>query len=432
MADTRQSLFGPSPEEVAAAQAAQGQEDAFNWAKIPAGRGMVAAAATAGQALGGLGGKLMGGQDPAQARAMALQQAQQDTEMRAQAMGINLANNPQDYYKLAADTLHKYGMIDEAQNVMNIAQGHDLAEREMKVKEAGNAAQMLAARAAYLKAGADKTSNKSILTLVPPGTDQKSGKQAETYNLSDPEQAAVAKQRMQSGWVDLSKLASPPSPGATVNVLPNAPKSFAQQFGEEAGKEQYGLRTAARDAHYAVPQAQSLIAALDDPNLIVGPGADARLLLAKALNIAGADNGESITNTQSLISQMAETTLGAIKSSGLGTSQGFTDKDREFLQDAKVGRIPMTKEAIRNVAILNMRASRATIQKWNDQLNDYDENTKKQLRSVGVSTDPLELPEIPRAKKYQTKAQRDNGVPAGIDPETWKYMPEDKKALFRK
>lgn len=135
MADTRESLFGPSPQDIAAAQAAQQQQDAFNWAKLPAGRGMVAAGAQAGQAFGRLGGSLLGGQDPAQAKAAMLQQAQRDTEMRAQAMGINLATSPQDYYKVAAMTLQKYGLVDEAQNVMSIAQGHDLAERQMKVNE---------------------------------------------------------------------------------------------------------------------------------------------------------------------------------------------------------------------------------------------------------------------------------------------------------
>lgn len=135
MADTRQSLFGPSPEEVAMMQSQQGQQDAMGWAQLPAGRGAVAAGAMAGQALGGIAGRVLGGQDPMQAKAQKLQAAQQEAEAQAQSMGIDLASNPKDYYKVAAQTLQKYGLIDEAQNVMNISQNHDLAEREMKYKE---------------------------------------------------------------------------------------------------------------------------------------------------------------------------------------------------------------------------------------------------------------------------------------------------------
>ena len=135
MADTRQSLFGPSPEEVAMMQSQQGQQDAMGWAQLPAGRGAVAAGAMAGQALGGIAGRALGGQDPMQAKAQKLQAAQQEAEAQAQSMGIDLASNPKDYYKVAAQTLQKYGLIDEAQNVMNISQNHDLAEREMKYKE---------------------------------------------------------------------------------------------------------------------------------------------------------------------------------------------------------------------------------------------------------------------------------------------------------
>ena len=135
MADTRQSLFGPSPEEVAMMRSQQGQQDAMQWAAMPAGRGAVAAAANAGQAFGRMGGTLAGGQDPMQAKAQRLQAAQQATEQQAAQMGIDLASSPKDYYKIAAQTLQQFGLVDEAQNVMGIAQNHDLAEREMQVKE---------------------------------------------------------------------------------------------------------------------------------------------------------------------------------------------------------------------------------------------------------------------------------------------------------
>ena len=131
----RQSLFGPSPQEIAQAQAAQQQEQAMQFAQLPAGRGGVAAAAMAGSTFGNALGKTMGGVDPQQEKAQRMQMAQQETEMQAQTNGIDLSSNPKGYYGLAAKTLQKYGLVDEAQNVMNIAQNHDLAEREMRYKE---------------------------------------------------------------------------------------------------------------------------------------------------------------------------------------------------------------------------------------------------------------------------------------------------------
>ena len=40
----------------------------------------------------------------------------------------------------------------------------------------------------------------------------------------------------------------------------------------------------------------------------------------------------------------ATSTLDSIATAGLGTGQGFTDKDLKFLKDAKLGNITYTKE----------------------------------------------------------------------------------------
>lgn len=432
MADTRQSLFGPSPEEVAAAQSAQQQQDAMQWGNVDSLRTGAISGAMAGQAFGRLGGSLLGGQDPAQAKAAMLQQAQRDTEMRAQAMGINLATSPQDYYKVAADTLHKYGLVDEAQNVMNIAQGHDLAEREMRAKEAGNESSMLAAKAAYLKATNDKSSSKSILTLVPPGTDKKTGKGAETYNLSDPSQAEKAKQRMEEGYIDVSKLASPPNPGAIVNNYPPANRSWEQEFAGDQAKKASAEYDMAANAEFDAQAPKDILNLLEDPNMFVGPGASVNLAIGKLLNVAGANNDEVITNTQSLYSTLAKSTLDAIPGSNLGGGQGFTEADKKFLIDAAAGRIEQTRENIARIARLNLRSVNNRIIKWNSRVSRLTSDSKKALSVVGASTDLIPLIDIPPEKKYRTKEQIKDKVPAGIDPETWKYMPEDKKALFRK
>lgn len=424
MADTRESLFGPSPQDIAAAQAQQGQQDAMGWAQLPAGRGAVAAAASAGQAFGNLGGKLMGGQDPAQAKAQRMQAAQQETEAQAQSMGIDLASNPKDYYKVAAQTLQKYGLVDEAQNVMGIAQNHDLAEREMKVKERPTAGQ-----------GVKMSGN---IMYSPDGTYQAIPEYQGKGSAEKDSALAVAKQDYEQGKITkeeyealYKKLTNIPV-GTQINNYPNAPKSFAQELGTVAAKDQYTIAATARDAPVSVAKAQTVITALDDPSLIIGPGADARLVIAKGLNIAGADNNESINNTQTLGSQLADTTLSAIATSGLGTGQGFTEKDKQMLQDARAGRLPMTKETLRNISIMNIKAQRYAVEKWNNQLSNYDEETKKTLRSVGVPTDPYPLPEIPKPKKYPTSKEIDGKIPAGWEKE-WKYLtPDEKQKILSK
>lgn len=434
MADTRQSLFGPSPEEVAMMQSQQGQQDAMAWGNIDPLRTGAVSGAMAGQAFGNMAGKLMGGQDPMQAKAQKLQAAQQEAEAQAQSMGINLASNPKDYYKVAAQTLQKYGLIDEAQNVMNIAQNHDIVERKMRVDEGTLGVQRTAAEAALIKANAVKNpTNSNILTLVPNGSTTKGSKGAVTLDMTDPAALAKARELQSQGYIDADSLPSPPSPGTTITNMPPAEKTFGQKIGEEAAKENYTSYTAARDAPISVNKAQTVIAALDDPNLIVGPGADARLAIAKGLNIAGASNEESINNTQTLVSQLADTTLSAIATSGLGTGQGFTEKDKQMLQDARAGRIPMTRETLRNISIMNIKAQRYAVEKWNNQLSNYDEDTKNTLRSVGIPTDPKPLPEIPKTKKYSDKQPiKANGKrPDSIPENVWKHMSPEDQALFK-
>lgn len=409
-------------------QSQQGQQDAMQWAALPAGRGAVAAAANAGQAFGRAGGTLMGGRDPMQAKAQMLQAAQQETEAQAQQMGIDLASSPKDYYKVAAQTLQKYGLVDEAQNVMGIAQNHDLAEREMRVRERPAAG----TTDRYSMAGGVRLDKQTGETFPVEGWQGKGGAEKDSA-------LAIAKQDLIEGKISQEeydalyrKITTVPA-GNSVTVMPNAPKSFAQELGTVAAKDQYTLATTARDAPVSVAKAESVITALDDPNLIVGPAADARLGLAKALNLAGADNAESINNTQTLISQLADTTLSAISTSGLGTGQGFTEKDKQMLQDARAGRIPMTRETLRNISIMNIRAQRYAVEKWNTQLQNYDEETKKTLRSVGVPTDPRPLPEIPKAKKYPTNKERSvrGRRPESLPENVWKHMTPEQQSLFK-
>ena len=432
MADTRQSLFGPSPEEVAMMQSQQGQQDAMGWAQLPAGRGAVAAGAMAGQALGGIAGRALGGQDPMQAKAQKLQAAQQEAEAQAQSMGINLASNPKDYYKVAAQTLQKYGLIDEAQNVMNIAQNHDIVERKMRVDEGTLGVQRTAAEAAMLKAQQGKNPTTSnILTLVPGNSTTKGAKGAVTIDMTDPTALQQARALQAQGYIDADSLPSPANPQNPITIMNPGEKNFLEKAADKSAEDIFVQRKTVRAVPEVIDKAQRTLAILEDPNLYVGPGSDIRLGIARGLNILGADNSETITKTDNLVSGLADQTLSMIETSGLGTGQGFTQNDRDYLERARSGKISLTKETIAEIARRSIKGQRYFVQNWNDTLATLPPARLNDLKGLGVNVDPVPLPEIPTPKKYKTKEQVEKNIPAGIRPDVWNVMTPEQKALFK-
>jgi len=432
MADTRQSLFGPSPEEVAMMQSQQGQQDAMGWAQLPAGRGAVAAGAMAGQAFGNIAGTALGGQDPMQAKAQRIQAAQRDTEMRAREMGIDLASNPKDYYKVAAGTLQQYGLIDEAQNVMNIAQNHDIVERKMRVDEGTLGVQRTAAEAAMLKAQQGKNPTTSnILTLVPGNSTTKGAKGAVTIDMTDPTALQQARALQAQGYIDADSLPSPANPQNPITIMNPGEKNFLEKAADKSAEDIFAQRKTVRAVPEVIDKAQRTLAILEDPNLYVGPGSDIRLGIAKGLNILGADNSETITKTDNLVSGLADQTLSMIETSGLGTGQGFTQNDRDYLERARSGKISLTKETIAEIARRSIKGQRYFVQNWNDTLATLPPARLNDLKGLGVNVDPVPLPEIPTPKKYKTKEQVEKNIPAGIRPDVWNVMTPEQKALFK-
>jgi hypothetical protein len=96
-------------------------------------------------------------------------------------------------------------------------------------------------------------------------------------------------------------------------------------------------------------------------NPITGTGAQARLGFEKALATAGFTKGDRASVTENLSAELAKTTLAAVRTSGLGSGQGFTDKDRQFLERAAAGQIDLTPANLNYLAELNEKAGRANI-----------------------------------------------------------------------
>lgn len=122
------------------------------------------------------------------------------------------------------------------------------------------------------------------------------------------------------------------------------------------------LVEAAKIAPEVISNAQSVRKAIA-AGAITGTGAEPRLALQKALETAGLVGEGKAASTQELMSSLGRITIGGIKTSGLGGGNGFTDKDREFLQSAISGTIDATPQNLLRVANLSERVARANYEK---------------------------------------------------------------------
>jgi hypothetical protein len=121
-----------------------------------------------------------------------------------------------------------------------------------------------------------------------------------------------------------------------------------------------------------------------------GSPAELQLEMAKmadAFGLGGKDTKEKAANTQTLITNAASGTLDSIAGAGLGTGQGFTDKDLKFLQEAKSFRINMTDANIKRVIDLQERAARASVDRYNQRLRSLPQTS---INTMGLT--PITLP----------------------------------------
>lgn len=179
------------------------------------------------------------------------------------------------------------------------------------------------------------------------------------------------------------------TPKTSVSVAQSTEKGYGTQFAGEVAKGDVALRAAAQDAPFAAENANRILQTLATGKPIVGAGADIKLGIAKLLNIAGADNAEIISKTEGMVASMAQNTLNTIKTSGLGTGQGFTDKDLKFLEAAKSGNINFQPDTIRQLAELSHKAAEATATKWNSRAKEIPASA---IQGTGVSLEPIQVP----------------------------------------
>lgn len=155
--------------------------------------------------------------------------------------------------------------------------------------------------------------------------------------------------------------------GVTVNV--DASNRTENKYNEKlAGliaDKDVKMRESAIQGVDLAASADRIIDILRSNKVITGAGADFRLGVAKALNLAGANNAELIKNTELLNSNLATQTLASIESANLGTGQGFTNNDLKFLKQATTGEISWNKDTLADLARLARRAAEKSAEVWN-------------------------------------------------------------------
>jgi hypothetical protein len=210
----------------------------------------------------------------------------------------------------------------------------------------------------------------------------------------------------------------------TVPVNVSTERKFGEMFGGKIAEEDVLMRAAALKAPEAAANANRILELVQNPNVFTGTGATLKLNIAKALNMTGATDSDSAANTEALISATGQSTLNAIKTAGLGTGQGFTDKDLRFLQGIAGGTIAMEKESIARLADIQHRVAVVTADRWASRKKSIP---KSALEGTGLREETITVPpriaaatSTPKAGIVQDGYRFKGGNPA--DAKNWEKL----------
>lgn len=200
---------------------------------------------------------------------------------------------------------------------------------------------------------------------------------------------------------------SPKAPKTTnntyVNVAVKTDEAYGKRQAEHRADDDHELEKAANAAPDLIREADRIDHLLKSGQVFTGAAAPLQLGVEKVKDVFGAGDKEKIKNTEILNSSLSKRTLAAAQTSGLGTGNGFTDRDREFLQDAQAGRITWDPGSIAYNNDIARRVARATIEKWKARHDRVEET------GVGGRTYPKDAPTAPpppRKKPLSPAAQK--------------------------
>jgi hypothetical protein len=180
------------------------------------------------------------------------------------------------------------------------------------------------------------------------------------------------------------------------NISMSTEKKYGEQLAGKIADRDDAKLGAAESAPRLAESANRIIDIVSRGDVFTGPAADIKLNIARALNIAGANNQEKIANTEQLIAGTGQSTLDAIKGAGLGTGQGFTDKDLKFLQGIAGGTINLTAQTLTELATLQHRVATRAADAWSKRSKEIPKDV---LAGMGISTEPIKVPPLASVMK---------------------------------
>ena len=219
-------------------------------------------------------------------------------------------------------------------------------------------------------------------------------------NPKSPEAQALFKARA-------SKIATH-QPAANMNVAVSTDKGYLGHVASGLAGQDVAAIDAAKGGPQRIESARRVKTLLDS-GAITGTAAEWRTSAQKALVTAGIMDGKTVATTEQLGSSLASQTLDAIKTSGLGSGQGFTDKDRQFLEKAKAGTLDMNRESLRALADLNERAAVASIKRGNEVIKKL--KSSKLSGEMGAGLQEISAPADPNSP-----------VPVPLSPATREFL----------
>jgi len=203
------------------------------------------------------------------------------------------------------------------------------------------------------------------------------------------------------------------------NITMSTEKKYGEQFAGKMADTDISKMTTAEKAPQLAESANRIINLVTQGNVFTGPIADVKLNIARALNVAGASNEEKIANTESLISATGKSTLDAIQSAGLGTGQGFTDKDLNFLKGIAGGTIQLTAQTLTELARLQHQTATRSAESWNTRVKQLP---KSATEGTGLSTAPIKVPPLAPSAIFATNPKTGERIQSTDGGNTWKLV----------
>lgn len=211
------------------------------------------------------------------------------------------------------------------------------------------------------------------------------------------------------------------------NISVSTEKKYGEAFGSKLADVDINKMTTAEKAPQLAESANRIIGLVNQGNVFTGPASEIKLNIARALNVAGANNAEQIANTEKLIAATGQSTLDAIKGAGLGTGQGFTNKDLDFLRGIAGGTIGLTPQTLTELATLQHRVAVRSAESWGKRVREMP---KEVVQGTGISMEPIAVP--PLAQPKLKGAAPSSPAPAGVDAALWNVMTPQERALWKK